>query len=353
MTRKSSLFILLINISCLLFFCSCTIHNKNTRGEKYGGALRINANDVADIVFPGQVLKASEHLIISQVYCGLLKYNPKTFDIESSLAKNWSFSDEGLTIRFTLQDNAFFHDDPCFSDGKGRKIVASDIKYSVEKIALHHYLSKHELSYQLKNIVGSNALIKEPFNEADFHFSGIQVINDSVVEFKLIESDELFLHFMASTNSLVFPKEAFEKYGYKSTVGSGPYTFNYADIKGHAITLVANPNYFGVNRQKERLPFIDTIVVSFITSPSKELQLFEMGLLDLVLNISESHVSSFLEKNITFFQTESPKYIMKQTTGANNKINVSFVSSNLHGLYLNSQGYFDFSEMYFKSHSWK
>jgi len=306
---------------------------------------------VPDIIFPGQVLKLSEHLITLQIYSGLVKYNTRTFDIEPSLAKSWKILDNGRTYQFTLQPNAFFQDDPCFENGKGRKIVASDIKYSIEKIGYLHRLSQHEFSDQLKNIVGAEVLSNSQIFDKNIDFSGIQVINDSVVEFKLNAADDLFLHFLAGTNSLIFAKESFDAYGYKSLVGSGAYSFKYAEIKGHAITLIANPNYFGVNRQKEKLPFIDTIIVSFITSPPKELQLFEMGLLDVVLNVNEEYVSSFLDKHINQFQSDPPHYIMKQTTGANNNIKISFVRSNLQGLNLNSQGYFDFTELYFKEPS--
>jgi peptide/nickel transport system substrate-binding protein len=346
MTRLTSIVFFLGFITSLASLSGC--HETNKRGEKYGGTLRINTNDVPDIIFPGQVLKSSEHIIILQVYSGLVKYNTRTFDIEPSLAKNWKIIDNGLTYRFTLQPNAFFQDDPCFKNGKGRKIVASDIKYSIEKICQLHLLSQHEFSNQIINIVGAEVLSNLQIFDKNITFSGIQVVNDSVVEFKLTKADDLFLHFLAGTNSLVFAKESFVAYGYKNLVGSGAYSFKYAEIKGHAITMIANPSYFGMNRQKEKLPFIDTIIVSFITSPPKELQLFEMGLLDVVLNVNEEYVSSFLDKHIDRFQSDPPYFIMKQTTDTNNLINISFVRSNVQGLNLNSLGYFDFTELYFK-----
>jgi oligopeptide transport system substrate-binding protein len=348
MNRWISTLFLFVGLNALLCLSGCQLVNSHSRGEKYGGTLRINASDVPDVVFPGQVLKSSEHLIVSQIYCGLVKYNVRTFDIEPSIAQRWKILDNGLTYQFTLRPNAFFQDDPCFEKGKGRKIVASDIKYSIEKICQLHLLRQHELSSQIKNIVGTDALSNSLVFDKIVPFSGIRAINDSILEFKLTVPDELFLHFLAGTNSLVFAKEAFDAYGYKSLVGSGPYSFKYSEIKGHSVALVANPTYFGTNQQKEKLPFIDTIVVSFITSPPKELQLFETGLLDLVLNVKEEYVNSFLDKHINQFQSDPPYYLMKQTTGANNKINISFVRSNVQGFYLNPQGYFNFSEMYFK-----
>ena len=344
---KKNVFIVPIILSFFLIsFTACNRTNTDDRGEKYGGTLRVNASDIPDIIFPGQVLKASEHLIISHVYTGLLKYNTRTLEPEPALAKKWTTANNGLSYRFEMNTQACFHDDACFPEGKGRKIVATDVKYSIEQICHLHLLSQHELSKQVKNIVGAEAISLDNFSKSVIPISGISVINDSVIEFHLVAADELFTRFLAGTNSLVFPKEAFEAYGFRNTVGSGSYKFKYNKIKGPAITLEANLNYFEKNKNNEKLPFIDTIVVSFFTSPPRELQLFETGMLHLVLNVNEEYISPFLEKNIEKFKSNPPTFIMKQTTDFNNRIKISFVRSNLQGLYLNPQGYLDFSSCY-------
>src|SRR6185503_97110 len=46
--------------------------------------------------------------------------------IVPSLAKKWTVSDDRLTFTFYLRDDVFFHDDPCFTNSKGRKMVATD-----------------------------------------------------------------------------------------------------------------------------------------------------------------------------------------------------------------------------------
>jgi ABC-type transport system substrate-binding protein len=339
--------LLLLGFAFLFVQSGCNLNGKKERDEKYGSTLHINASDVPDIIFPGQVLKLSEQLIVSQVYAGLLKYNPRNLELEPQLAENWQTLDQGLSYRFELVNNAFFHNDACFPDGKGRKIVASDIKYSIEQICHLHLLSQHELSKQIKNIKGAEVFQGAKLTNNMPHIDGIKVLNDTLIEFELNEADPLFEYFLASTNSLVFPPEAFNAYGFNSTVGSGAYTFNYAEIKGQAITLIANPNYFVETPQQERLPFIDTIQVSFITSPPKELMLFEQDKLDLVLNVNEQYISQFLDKNIDKFQSNPPYFIMKQTTDYNQNIHINFIRANVHGLYLNSLGYFDLSIAYF------
>ncbi len=340
--------LILSTLACLLIFASCTSNNNPNRGEKYGGTLRINATDVPDLIFPGQVLKSSEQLIISQVYAGLFKYNPRNLELEPQLAKEWQISDDGLRFRVELVNNAYFHNDACFPKGIGRKIVASDIKYSIEQICHLHILSQHELSKQIRNIKGAEAIMEETISNAKVSFEGIKIINDSIVEFLLIESDELFIFFLASTNSLIFPYEAFDEYGFKSTVGSGAYQFTYSPIKGQAISLVAHSRYFRTNKQNEQLPFIDTIRVSFITSPPKELVLFEQNQLDLILNVNEENLAAFLDKNIDKFQSNPPHFVMKQTTDYNSQVRINIMRSNIQGLFLNALGYFDLSTVYLK-----
>jgi ABC-type transport system substrate-binding protein len=117
------------------------------------------------------------------------------------------------------------------------------------------------------------------------------------------------------------------------------------------MTLIANPNFFRKNKQNQQLPFVDTIIVSFITSPPKELLLFERGKLDIVTNVDGKYVTGFLDKHIEQFQNNPPYYIMKQTTDANKNLKYSFIRSNIQNIEINSIGYFDLTEIFFKNPS--
>jgi len=347
--RNKTIFLFSLLSILLIGFNGCSNGQKQKRNEKYGGTFRINANDVPEIIFPGQVLKSSEQLIINQVFVGLLKYNPRTIEIEACLAEKWRVERNQTLYTFYLNNNAYFHKDNCFKDKLSRKIKAQDVKYSIEQITRYHAISKHEISSQIRNIIGSEKILDSGFKTDSSHISGIEVINDTTLVFQLREPDALFLHFLASTNSLVFSRDAFEAYGFKNTVGSGAFTFSYPSIKGHGMILVSNPDFFRKNRQGLQLPFIDTLVVSFITSPPKELFLFERDNLDLVIGISGDYVIDFLDRHIDKFQSNPPYYIMKQTTDVEKNIKYNFVRSNVKNIEINSVGYFDFTEIYFQN----
>ncbi len=54
--------------------------------------------------------------------------------LSPSLAKSRDMSEDGLTYTFHLRSDVFFHDNPAFANGKGRKMTAGDIVYSFNRI---------------------------------------------------------------------------------------------------------------------------------------------------------------------------------------------------------------------------
>jgi oligopeptide transport system substrate-binding protein len=339
----------LLLIGCL-YLTSCKQHNNSKRqGEKYGGTLKININDVPSVIFPGQVKKRSEQIVVYQIYDGLLKYDPKTLELGSGIAKHLEITNNGTKYSFTINPNARFHDDPCFEKGRGRKIVAADFKYSMEQICRFKLIAGHSISRQVKNIKGAESFINSGYLDNSKRIEGISAIGDSIICIELEQPDALFIHYLAGTNALVFPHEAFEAYGFKSTVGSGPFTFSYPQQKGMPIRLVYNPNYYLTSHQGQTLPFLDTVVISFIVSTQKELGMLHSGTIDAVFGLTNEYVIPFLDSHIKQFQSNPPEFVMLQTNDISNTPRFSLLKSNIQGLYLNSQDFFDFSEVYIKT----
>ena len=323
---------------------------ENTRNsEKHGGTLRVNISDIPHIVFPGQVEKRSERIIVNQVYAGLVKYNQRTLEIMPSIAKNYNVSPDELTYTFILNKQARFHDDRCFKQGKGRRIVAADFKYSIEQVCRNKLIEDNIISKQVMNIEGAESFMPTARNNDSVHISGIVAKNDSVLIIKLKSPDKLFIHFLASSNALVFAREAYNAYGINGTVGSGPFKFKYPKIIGQAIDLIYNPNYWEVSEQNEQLPYLDTVRLSFITSTQKELYMFGSGLVDMVFDLPIDYLADFLEANISGFQSDPPRFIMTNTTRVNNEKRFNLLTSNINGVHINSQNYFDFSRIYLKT----
>src|SRR4051812_20063643 len=64
---------------------------------------------------------------VHQLYNTLVEVDSQ-LHIVPSLAKRWEISPDKETYTFYLRNDVFFHDDPCFSNGKGRRMVAGDIE---------------------------------------------------------------------------------------------------------------------------------------------------------------------------------------------------------------------------------
>lgn len=331
------------------FIVSCTPKvNERYLNPKYGKTLRANLNGAPAHIFPGQVLRSSEQIITTQVYNGLIKYHTKNLEIIPSIANKWRIEREGTIYTFFLNPDARFHDDKCFENGKGRHITANDFKYSIEQICRTHINNNYTLSKQVSNIKGFNQFLETEKNNDTSDIKGIVAYDDTTLVFQLKESDEMFIHFLAGTNALVFPKEAFDAYGFNSTVGSGPFLICQSKNKAQSVTLCANLNFFGKNRQGEQLPFLDTIRFSFITSMQQELMLFKNNKIDLILSLNEKNISPFLDENIDLFQSNPPYYVMRQTFDYEKNVKYNIFRSNINDLNLNSQDYFDFSMVYFE-----
>lgn len=308
----------------------------------HGGNLRINISDIPHRVFPGYVDKRSEQIIVNQVYTGLVKYNQRTLEIVPSIAREHTLSPDELTYTFLLDSRACFQDDRCFANGKGRQIVAADVKYSIERICRNKQIDGFGLSPQVMNIVGADEFLPDATKNDSVNISGIIAENDSVLIINLKTPDKLFLHYLAGTNALVFAPEAFNAYGINGTVGSGAFRFKYPKAVGSPYILTYNPNYWATTADG-RLPYVDSLTVTFITSTQKELYMFGAGMVDMIFDLPTKYLPDFLESNIDGFQSDPPRFIMTNTTKPNNEKRFNLYSANVKELYFNSQTYFDFS----------
>lgn len=332
-----------------IFTTACQPVGTTRDSEKHGGTLRVNISDIPHIVFPGQVEKRSEQIIVNQIYTGLVKYNQRTLEIVPSLAKNYTISPDECTYTFVLNTRARFQNDRCFKHGKGRRIVAADVKYSIEQICRNKLTDGVGISRQVMNIEGADSFMPIARNNDSVNISGIVAQNDSVLTIRLKNPDKLFIYFLAGTNALVFAREAYNAYGINGTVGSGAFCFHYPKIIGQSIDLTFNPNYWEVSDENEMLPYLDTITLSFITSTQKELYMFGAGLVDMVFDLSTNYLADFLESNIGGFQSDPPRFIMTNTQKPNGEKRFNLLTANINGMHINSQGYFDFSHIYLKN----
>src|SRR5690349_13060025 len=70
---------------------------------------------------------------VHQIFNTLVEVD-SSLNIVPSLSSRWTVSADKKTFTFYLRKDVYFHDDPCFPNGKGRKMTAEDVVYSFNRI---------------------------------------------------------------------------------------------------------------------------------------------------------------------------------------------------------------------------
>lgn len=202
--------------------------------------------------------------------------------ITPSLAKSWDISEDRTSFIFHLRTDVFFHDDEAFPGGKGRKMVAEDVVYSLSRI--------------LDTKVASPG--SWIFNRKVDSIQPFKAIDDSTFQLKLLRPYNPILGIISMQYCSIVPKEAVEKYGTdfrRHPVGTGPFQF-IAWEEGQALVLKKNPNYFEKDESGNRLPYVDGVKVSFYDSKATEFLLFRQKQLDFINDIEASFKDEVLTK---------------------------------------------------------
>lgn len=212
------------------------------------------------------------------------------FDKESKLlpciAKSWTISEDALTYTFSLRDDVYFHDNECFrsTNGKGRKVTASDFKYCLERVNNPEVKSRGLWVFRDK-IKGVKEFIDYKTSVASVEvkeISGIKALNDTTLVIELTKPFSPFLSILTMSYAYVYPKEAVEFYGEnfgQHPVGTGPFKFIKWDIDKELI-YEKNPGYWDKDNSGNKLPYLDGIKITFTQSSETEFLDFQNGKYD-------------------------------------------------------------------------
>lgn len=272
---------------------------------RYGGKLNLAESEKYASLFPAEILDATSTKIASQIHNGLVKFDAKDLSILPCIAKDWEIDKTQTEYTFRLRTNAYFHDDSCFKENKGRVITANDFKYTFE------LLSHPEFS------INFDALFKSRLKGAsDFYngktkeIEGIKVINDSTLKLILTKPNNSFIYSLAHVATSVISKEAYLKYGKELKVGSGPFLFNNPEDIQKQLILTYNPNYYLVDTEGNQLPYLDSVCFNFIGNKIKELELFNNNKLSVIHGLPASKIASVISDDIANFNEVPPKNIL-------------------------------------------
>jgi peptide/nickel transport system substrate-binding protein len=306
----------LLFICCVALIASCgnpaeNDHREAKGGRIYGGTLNISENDKYISLFPHSISDAVSNDIANQMYQGLVKIDVKNIThVLPSIAESWSTNADGTVYTFTLRKGVKFHDDPCFPDGKGREVHASDFKYSFEELCTP---SEGNLLFEFRNFVKGAKEYYEAVKAGKSlsELEGVKVLDDYTLQLTLNNPSNSFLHILTGPSGYVMAHEAVEKYGRDMKVGTGPFMYS-STSTDEKLILLRNPNYYGQDSLGNQLPFLDSVVVKFISEKTKELEDFKKGEVHVIFGLPAASISEMVEQQLSDFNSKNPKYLIQR-----------------------------------------
>lgn len=233
-------------------------------GPKAGGKISIAFQDDPNSFDPILGWNVPAWVSLMWMYRGLMLYNGQ--GPEPDMAADWpTVSDDGLTYTFKLKEGIKF--------GNGREVTADDVKYTLERVVDPAWESW--ANYYLAVIEGAQAVMDGEATEV----SGIKVLDEYTIEFKLTYQDPTFLSILALPNNFIVPKEEVEKWGQDfglHPMGTGPFIFK-EFVPGEKALFVKNPYYY-----VEGEPYVEEIEMVLGIEPATAMLRAEKGELDVI-----------------------------------------------------------------------
>jgi len=250
----------------------------------------------------------------NQVFNGLVQIND-SLKVIPCIAKSWDVSADGLLYTFHLRNDVYFHDDPHFAGGVGRKVVASDFVYSFGRLID-------------PKVASSGSWIFSDKVEGKDSFTAP---NDSTFNIRLKQPFAPFLSMLTAQYCSVVPKEVVEFYGkdFRShPIGTGPFKFKYWK-EGEVLVLLKNEKYWEKDNKGNRLPYLDAVKASFIADKQTSFLEFIKKDLDFLNDIDGSYRDDILTKSGKVTQKYKGKFVLNTAPYLNTMYLGILVDTNL------------------------
>jgi len=233
--------------------------------------------DVLRVAVPGQPAnldpnKTSDAIsgyLLTQMHEGLTRHTAE-LGVEPALAEKWVFSDDLLTITYTLRADAKWSD--------GKPLTAGDFEYSWKRLLAPETAA--EYAYFMYDIAGAEAYNSGTGKAEDV---GVHAVDARTLVVTLSRPAAYFPHITTFIVTVPVRKDVIEAWGEDWTlpehaVYSGPYRV-VEWIDEYKMTLEANPRY---PMQKPHIPRLEIYTLS---EKATAINLFVTGRMDLVLDM--------------------------------------------------------------------
>jgi len=232
----------------------------------YGGSITFALeNDVSNLdpMLSGLFVDRNIHYAM---YDSLVRVDPKG-NILPWLAEKWETSTDGKTVTFTLRTDVKYHDGTAFD--------AESVKWNIDRYKT----------------------TKESLRTADLgSVDSVTVVDPKTVKFNLKSAFAPLLGALVDRAGMMVSKAVVTSAGADFTLkpfkaGTGPFILTEA-VKGDHYTLEKNPNWWGKDKDGNKLPFLDKITVRPITDADVALTNLRTGNAQVLNRINGKDVAA-------------------------------------------------------------
>lgn len=235
---------------------------------RYGGTLVLSTisgpKSFNDII----AKETSTTSAIGYLFEGLTETDGVTTEVIPSLAKSWEFSEDGLVWTFHLRDDVTWFD--------GEPFTADDVIFTYNDLIFNESIPSS--SRDIFTIDGQRPRIEK--------------VDDYTVVFTLPKP---FVPLLRYLGQAILPEHvlrpAVEEERFNSTwgvdtdpsklIGTGP--FKMIEFRqDERLVYERNPNYWKKDKEGNRLPYLERIVIQIVENQDVELVNFESGELDII-----------------------------------------------------------------------
>ncbi|MBM4179652.1 MAG: ABC transporter substrate-binding protein [Ignavibacteria bacterium] len=273
-------------------------------GGFYGGVYRQNETGELRGLDPAGLNDVTSGHIAINIYDQLIEFDAN-LNIVPELATSWTISDDGTTYTYNLRSDVYFHDNPCFPNGKGRRFTAHDVKYSFTRIVDVREQTRND-AYLRDKVVGASEYYdatRQAYRigtaPAINGVEGLRVINDTTFQIVLTKPFAPFEYTLAQPSFGIVPKEAVAYYGkdfFQHPVGTGAFRF-VEWTPDRQCVVERNRSYWSQDQFGNKLPYLDGIRFSFMKDDKMQLLEFASGKLEESYRIPNEYFADIVDEN--------------------------------------------------------
>lgn len=212
-----------------------------------------------------------------QLFNGLVQMDSE-LHIQPCIASSWSISENGKKYSFALRQDVFFHNHEAFETGEGRRVVASDVLYSLNR--LRDPATASPGAWVLQNV------------------DSIYTSSEDTLVIELKEAFLPFLGMLSMKYCSIVPHEVVSAMGTsfgRAPIGTGPFKFQWWSTD-EKLVFRKNPRYFE-REGEEQLPYLEAVAIEFITDRQAAFMEFLKGELDLLSGLDASYKDELLTRD--------------------------------------------------------